>query len=114
MTAGTTSSLGATRRHPTALLFVFVLAGVLGACTRSEWRELPVSDGGFSVLRRGEPHSLHQRGKCSHICTALVDPIHTSRLVTPIIRWRSWWALHRSSCLLEKSCRLIWFISEAC
>jgi hypothetical protein len=58
MTAGTTLSLGATRRHPTALLFVFVLAGVLGACTRSEWRELPVSDGGSSFLMRGEPHYL--------------------------------------------------------
>jgi hypothetical protein len=58
MTAGTTLSLGATHRHPTALLFVFVLAGVLGACTRSEWRELPVSDGGFSFLMRGEPHYL--------------------------------------------------------
>jgi hypothetical protein len=56
MTAGTAPSLGATRRHLTALLFVFVLAGVLGAYTRSEWRELPVSDGGFSVLMRGEPH----------------------------------------------------------
>ena len=58
MIAGITSSLGATRRHPTALLFVFVLAGVLDACTRSEWRELPVSDGGFSILMRGEPHYL--------------------------------------------------------
>ena len=56
MTAGTAPSLGATRRHLTALLFVFVLAGVLGAYTRSEWHELPVSDGGFSVLMRGELH----------------------------------------------------------
>lgn len=61
MTAGTTSSLGATRRHPTALLFVFVLAGALGACTRSEWRELPVNDGGFGVLMRGEPHYPRQQ-----------------------------------------------------
>jgi hypothetical protein len=48
-------------RHRTMLISVFLLAGLLGACTRSEWRELPVSDGGFSVLMRGDPNYKRQQ-----------------------------------------------------
>jgi hypothetical protein len=54
-------SLHAARRHPAALIFIFLLAGLLGACSRSEWRELPVSDGGFSVLMRGDPRYQRQQ-----------------------------------------------------
>jgi hypothetical protein len=78
MIAGTTSSLGATRRHPTALLFVFVLSGVLGACMRSEWRKLPVSDGGFSVLMRGEPHYLALQKHLCHQGQSKGSRLHSS------------------------------------
>lgn len=49
------------RLHPAGVVVVVFLAGLMGACTRSEWRELPVSDGGFSVLMRGDPHYLRQQ-----------------------------------------------------
>jgi hypothetical protein len=49
------------RLHAAGVVVVVFLAGLMGACTRSEWRELPVSDGGFSVLMRGDPHYLRQQ-----------------------------------------------------
>jgi hypothetical protein len=39
---------------------LFCLAVMLAACGRSEWRELEVSEGAFSVLMRGEPHYVRQ------------------------------------------------------
>jgi len=47
--------------QPASVLIFFFLACLLGACTRSEWRELPVSDGGFSILMRGDPHYQRQQ-----------------------------------------------------
>src|ERR1700716_1817829 len=48
-------------RHRTILISVILLTGLLGACTRSEWRELPVNDGAFSVLMRGDPNYQRQQ-----------------------------------------------------
>ncbi|HZC02830.1 MAG TPA: hypothetical protein VE844_16190, partial [Gammaproteobacteria bacterium] len=63
---------------------MFVLAGVLGACMRSEWRKLLVSDGGFNVLTRGELHYLalqkhlcHQgQSKGSRLHSSIYPPQH--------------------------------------
>jgi hypothetical protein len=35
---------------------LLVVAALAASCTKSEWRELEVSEGGFSVLMRGQPH----------------------------------------------------------
>ena len=43
------------------LLCLLGLIGMLAACAQSEWRELPVSDGAFSVLMRGEPTYARQQ-----------------------------------------------------
>ena len=56
-----TSKFFAAMRQRATLICVFLLAGLLGACTRSEWRELPVSDGAFNVLMRGDPHYQRQQ-----------------------------------------------------
>src|SRR5215210_6675501 len=47
--------------HRATLILVFLIAALVGACTRSEWRELPVSDGAFNVLMRGDPHYQRQQ-----------------------------------------------------
>jgi hypothetical protein len=48
-----------------AIRFFFAVLGLLalGGCTRSEWRELAISDAGFSVLMRGDPHYARQQVK---------------------------------------------------
>src|SRR6476660_6614126 len=45
------------------LFCVLAVLSALGACVQSEWRELPVSDGAFSVLMRGEPTYARQQLK---------------------------------------------------
>jgi hypothetical protein len=45
---------------PSALVLV-ALCVALAACTRSEWQELAVSEGGFSVLMRGQAHYARQQ-----------------------------------------------------
>jgi hypothetical protein len=42
-------------------LCVLALLAMLSGCTRSEWRELAVSDGAFSVLMRGDPKYARQQ-----------------------------------------------------
>ena len=44
-----------------AFATALLLACALGGCGRSEWQELPVSDGGFSVLMRSEPRYARQQ-----------------------------------------------------
>jgi hypothetical protein len=43
------------------LFCVLAVVSVLSACGQSEWRELPVSDGAFSILMRGEPTYARQQ-----------------------------------------------------
>jgi hypothetical protein len=50
-----------TRFHRRLLAWLLAAAAGLGACAQSEWRELPVNDGAFSVLMRGEPHYTRQQ-----------------------------------------------------
>jgi hypothetical protein len=38
------------------IVAVLALAAFATSCTKSEWRELEVSEGGFSVLMRAQPH----------------------------------------------------------
>jgi hypothetical protein len=45
------------------LFCVLAVLSALGACVQSEWRELPVSDGAFSVLMRGDPTYARQQLK---------------------------------------------------
>jgi hypothetical protein len=51
---GMSSTPSTSRRLLIAALLA--LAAFVGSCTKSEWRELEVSEGGFSVLMRGQPH----------------------------------------------------------
>jgi hypothetical protein len=43
-----------------ALLAVIAWVALAACTTQSEWRELEVSEGGFAVLMRGEPHYVRQ------------------------------------------------------
>jgi hypothetical protein len=58
LTTTATSSL----RLRLTLTSLLALLGCLAAaaCTQSEWREMEISEGGFSVLMRGDPHYLRQ------------------------------------------------------
>jgi hypothetical protein len=48
-----------TRAH--AVIAALVLSFAVAGCGRSEWQQLPVNDGGFSVLMRSEPHYVRQQ-----------------------------------------------------
>lgn len=48
-------------RHLAALFFTVIGVTALAACSRSEWQELPVREGGFSVLMRSQPHYARQQ-----------------------------------------------------
>lgn len=48
------------RWNPVAFIAIFVITALAG-CGQSDWRELTVDDGGFSVLMRAEPHYVRQQ-----------------------------------------------------
>jgi hypothetical protein len=43
------------------LLLATLCATALPACTRSEWQEMPIREGGFSVLMRSQPNYARQQ-----------------------------------------------------
>jgi hypothetical protein len=44
-----------------ARFWLLIAVTLVSACNRSEWRELPVNDGAFSILMRGDPQYRRQQ-----------------------------------------------------